>query len=382
MKKIEMEGALCRAVNQAPLLDFEALAAIPVERMAAHDWVTVQRKKKINLKPISAVAASFLVGVVVYSGWFAQFKMTDSVIALDVNQSVEIITNRQNKVLTVRPLNEMGQKVLAGKDFNQADLNESVNIIITGLIEYGYLNESDKTIMVSVKNSDVAKADQLAESVSQTIEETADAKAVSPTILNQTYDKTDTEEETLAADLGVTTGKMNVMTVINQADSSLELETLAAMSMDQLIKVSEEKDIDLSAVIKTEESDSTKVKNSTDTSSKEETLVDQNATVPVADETDEESEASPEASDNETDQAVITEESADSSQDLTEPQAEEEADRSKESVDEKVTEDDQTPPDKTSQAVDKEDSLPDESNQQLTPEDPETDASGNAESQN
>jgi hypothetical protein len=51
-------------------------------------------------------------------------------------------------------------------------------------------------------------------------------------------------------------------------------------------------------------------------------------------------------------------------------------------VDEKVTEDDQTPPDKTSQAVDKEDSLPDESNQQLTPEDPETDASGNAESQN
>jgi hypothetical protein len=366
MKKIEMEGALCRAVNQAPLLDFEALAAIPVERMAAHDWVTVQRKKKINLKPISAVAASFLVGVVVYSGWFAQFKMADSVIALDVNQSVEIITNRQNKVLTVRPLNEMGQMVLAGKDFNQADLNESINTIITGLIEYGYLNESDKTIMVSVKNSDVAKADQLADTVSQAIEETAQEKAVSPTILNQTYDKTDAEEESLAADLGVTTGKMNVMTVINQADSSLELESLAAMSMDQLIKVSEEKEIDLSGVIKTEETDTTKVKNATDTSSKEDSVVEQNPASPVLEETLEE----PAASQQESELAseAITEETADTSQDLTDPQAEQEVDRSKEAVDEEADEDDQTSPDKTTQAVDKEEPLLDESNQEVTPE--------------
>jgi hypothetical protein len=372
MKKIEMEGALSRAVNQAPLLDFDALVALPVEKMASHDWITAQKKKKINLKPISAVAASFLVGVVVYSGWFAQFKMADSVIALDVNQSVEIITNRQNKVLTVRPLNEMGQKVLAGKDFNQADLNESVNIIITGLIEYGYLNESDKTIMVSVKNSDVAKADQLAESVSQTIEETADAKAVSPTILNQTYDKTDAEEESLAADLGVTTGKMNVMTVINQADSSLELESLAAMSMDQLIKVSEEKEIDLSAVIKTEETDNTKVKNSTDGSAKQDSLVEQQPLSPVIEETPEVPASSQHESENEPTQEAITEETADTSQDLTEPQADQQVDRSKESVDEeKDAEDVQTPPDKTTQAVDKEDPLLDESNQKLTPDDQE-----------
>lgn len=372
MKKIEMEGALSRAVNQAPLLDFDALVAVPVEKMASHDWITAQKKKKINLKPISAVAASFLVGVVVYSGWFAQFKMADSVIALDVNQSVEIITNRQNKVLTVRPLNEMGQMVLAGKDFNQADLNESINTIITGLIEYGYLNESDKTIMVSVKNSDVAKADQLADTVSQAIEETAQEKAVSPTILNQTYDKTDAEEESLAADLGVTTGKMNVMTVINQADSSLELESLAAMSMDQLIKVSEEKEIDLSAVIKTEETDNTKVKNSTDGSAKQDSLVEQQPLSPVIEETPEVPASSQHESENEPTQEAITEETADTSQDLTEPQADQQVDRSKESVDEeKDAEDVQTPPDKTTQAVDKEDPLLDESNQKLTPDDQE-----------
>jgi hypothetical protein len=298
--------------------------------------------------------------------------MADSVIALDVNQSVEIITNRQNKVLTVRPLNEMGQMVLAGKDFNQADLNESINTIITGLIEYGYLNESDKTIMVSVKNSDVAKADQLADTVSQAIEETAQEKAVSPTILNQTYDKTDAEEESLAADLGVTTGKMNVMTVINQADSSLELESLAAMSMDQLIKVSEEKSIDLSTVIKTEETESTKVKNSTDGSAKQDSLVEQQPLSPVIEETPEVPASSQHESENEPTQEAITEETADTSQDLTEPQADQQVDRSKESVDEeKDAEDDQTPPDKTTQAVDKEDPLLDESNQKLTPDDQE-----------
>lgn len=369
MKKIEMEGALSRAIDQAPLLDFETLSAIPVEKMTGHDWITVQKKRShINLKPISAIAASFLVGAVVYSGWFAQFKMADSVIALDVNQSVEIITNRQNKVLSVRPLNELGEKVLAGKDFNQADLNESVNVIVTGLIEYGYLNESDKTILVSVKNSDVAKAGQLAADVSQTIEKTAEEKAVSPTILNQTYDKTDADEETLAASLNVTTGKMNVINVINQADQSLELESLAAMSMDQLIKISDEKAIDLSTVIKTEETDATKVKNSLD-SNKQVLENSGETTVPLPEAVTEE-----ELAETLPEEVVVTlpadqAETAETGLEMAEPEADqttketqdEPADKSKQSVDQESQQTTQPEQEggKTKQSLDQE-AQPDE----------------------
>ncbi|WKY46972.1 hypothetical protein Q5O24_11465 [Eubacteriaceae bacterium ES3] len=372
MKKIEMEGALSRAVNQAPLLDFKALSAMPVEKMDKHDWITMPRKKKcINLKPISAVAASFLVGVVVYSGWFAQFKMADSVIGLDVNQSVEIITNRQNKVLSVRPLNALGEKVIAGKDFKQADLNESVNTIVNGLIEYGYLNEADKTILVSVKNSDVAKADQLVASVSETIEKTADAEAISPTILNQTYDKIDTAEEELAESLNVTTGKMNVITVMNQADESLELEALAAMSMDQLIQVSDEKNIDLSSVIKTEEAD--KVKNSLE-SSKETGAVE----VEDAEEADENSDdlvvenaaTSKEDPSSDADQSLDglasdeenTEETVGGSGEIADETPKEVAgseDKNKQSLEEEEQVDLEDPPDKISQSHDKDEAAKD-----------------------
>lgn len=42
-KKLNIEASLGRSINQAPCLDFDKLAAIPVVKMTAHDSITRQQ---------------------------------------------------------------------------------------------------------------------------------------------------------------------------------------------------------------------------------------------------------------------------------------------------------------------------------------------------
>lgn len=259
-KKLNIEASLKRSISQAPGLDFEKLAAIPVIKMTEHDTITRQQapstkkngKMARSFKPFSIAFAGALVMLVCVTTWFGQFKSPESIIALDAKQSVEIVTNKQRQILTVKAYDQNVQTLLDAEDLNQSNLEASVAVIITTMIKNGYLDDGKSVVMVTVENKSSAKADDLATSLNQVIKDSATAENISATVVSQTVSP-DSQALTEAGQYNVSTGKLNVMKELVIADSSLKMDALAAMSLTDLIEVSKEKSVDLSKVIKSDE---------------------------------------------------------------------------------------------------------------------------------
>lgn len=261
-KQLNIEKSLRRGINMAPALDFEKLAAMPVIKMTEPDYITRQPKaiaKSVRFlpkyfKPVSVAFAGILVMLVCVSSWFAEFNNPESVITLDANQSVEIVTNKHMQIMTVKTFDQNVQDKLDAENLDQTNLEASVGQIITTMIKNGYIDADKNVVMVSVENQNTAKADNLAGSLSQVIKASATAENVSATVVNQTV-APDQKAETEAQQYNVSTGKLNVMKEIVVADSSLKMETLASMSLTDLLVVSKEKAVDLTSVIKVDESE-------------------------------------------------------------------------------------------------------------------------------
>lgn len=263
MKKAELEQSLCRAINDAPALNFEKLLQEPVIKMTEDDYITrmtvppARKMKPWHVRRLSAVMASIMVFFVCIGTWFVQFKTTDSTIALDADSGIVITTNKQQQILSVKAYSAQAQKALNEMNLTNEKLENSVNQIVTAMIEQGYLNENSNVIMVSVENQNTAQASSLADSVDQAIKDSTTESSVAPTVVKQSV-VNDTDSQSLADQYQVSVGKVNIMKEIAAADSSYNMESLAAMSVTELIQVSEEKNIDLSAIIKTDESDPNK----------------------------------------------------------------------------------------------------------------------------
>ncbi|MBC3899289.1 hypothetical protein GH811_06645 [Acetobacterium malicum] len=259
-KKLNIEASLTRSINQAPSLDFEKLAAIPVVKMTAHDSITRQQLANVPtqgrqryFKPLSIAMAGALVMLVCVTTWFAEFKSPESIIALDANQSVEIVTNKHKQILSVKAFDQEDQTLLDEENLDQTNLEDSVGVIITAMIKNGYLDENSSVVMVTVENQSTAKADDLAATLNQVIKDSATAENIAATVVRQTVIP-DSQAVTEAEQYSVSTGKLNVMKELVVADSSLSLESLASLSLTDLLAVSKEKAVDLTKVITVDES--------------------------------------------------------------------------------------------------------------------------------
>lgn len=259
-KKLNIEASLARSINQAPGLDFDKLASQPVVKLTGHDPITRQQppvaakqwQRQHRFRSLSVGVAGCLVILVCVTTWFMEFKSPESIIALDANQSVEIVTNKHKQILSVKAFDQDVQELLDEENLSQTNLEDSVGVIITAMIKNGYLDENSSVVMVTVENQSTAKADDLASSLNQVIKDSATAENLSATVVKQTVTP-DSQAVTEAGQYSVSTGKLNVMKELIVADSSLTMEALAAMSLTDLLAVSKEKAIDLTKVITVDE---------------------------------------------------------------------------------------------------------------------------------
>jgi len=257
MNTIDIEKSIRNGIGQAPLLDFAKLAATPVVKMTEHDYITRQqtsaKRRPRYFRQLSSAVACCAIAVVCYSGWYIQFRAPDSTVALDVNPSIEIVTNRHNQVLSVRALNDDARKIVADLNFDQADLDESVDALVSSMIDQGYLNADRNVVLVSVANKDADKADDLAVAVEHSIKDSASSQDIEPTVLRQTLTETDDETAALADQYSVSTGKIKLVQEIAASDENLTVDALASKSVTELLQISIEKSVDLNKIVQFDE---------------------------------------------------------------------------------------------------------------------------------
>ena len=254
MNNKKIEQSIAKTIDQAPSLNFEVLVNTPYNKMEEHDFITrpSEMKSKNHRRQLSLAFSFCFVILLCFSGWYMQYRVKDSIITLDVNPSIEIVTNRQDRILSVRALNEDAQNIIDGLGSRTKNLDSMVDVLVIAMIDQDYLNADRNVIMISVENKDIKKADALAASLENRIRESLLLQNVTPDILRQAFTK-DKESSALAMQNNMSVGKMRLIQRIIAADTTQSMDTLASKSMEELLQIANEYQIDLHDIIQFED---------------------------------------------------------------------------------------------------------------------------------
>ena len=193
-----------------------------------------RKKNKVLWLRRGAVAACFMLVFAAFAGYFMfggdQSKVA-ATIMLDVNPSLEIKVDEDEKVLEVLPLNEDGKKIVADLDTVSDDLIETVDTIILSMIDNGYLDEIKNAVLLSIECEDTEKTDLLSAKLSERIFEMIGYDGA---VIMQTVEYKNNEEKRIAQKYGISYGKYCFIQEILKLYPELEFEDLVKMSVSDM----------------------------------------------------------------------------------------------------------------------------------------------------
>ncbi len=202
------------------------------ETQEAQHVVAPAVKKRSPLRAWAVAAAAVL--VLALGGTYTYRNLTpDSSIALDVNPSILLTVNRQERVLSVTPQNADAEVVLDGMDLKNVDLDVAVNALIGSMLKNGYISELANSVLISVENSDPAKAAQLQEHLAQSVGELLRANNLAPSVLSQTVTE-DEAVKALAEEYGISEGKASLIYKLVELDATLTVDHLAKLQVNDI----------------------------------------------------------------------------------------------------------------------------------------------------
>ncbi len=216
-------------------------SVIPEERLDRN----MESKKKTKILGGSLVAACLALVVV-----FGALRTQDnSLIVIDVNPSVELVTNQSDKVKRVEALNQDGEIILDDMDLKNVDLNVAVNALTGSMIKHGYLSVDNANVLVSVQNKDQQKADALRSVVVSDINDALANYNVTATVYNQAISDTKQDLAAFAKQNGISYGKAVFLYNLTQKIPTVTMEELASMSIQELSQMVETQKIDIRDIV-------------------------------------------------------------------------------------------------------------------------------------
>ena len=228
----ELEQRLRTALEHAAPDHLEALLSRCELRRGNVIPMTVPARKP----RMAWLAAACLALVVVGGGAGVQYYQANavaSVISLDVNPSVELDVNRQEKVVSAVPLNADANEILDGMDLKGADLNVAVNAIMGSLLKHGYVDELANSILISVEDDDAARGAALEQKLTTEIGQVLDSAKVNGAILSQTLSG-DSALQQKADEYGISLGKATLIQSLVDSSNHLTFESLVGLSINEL----------------------------------------------------------------------------------------------------------------------------------------------------
>lgn len=263
MKRKNIEKNLSAAVSHmVPEDGFERislnLTPAPIEKERTSMKKTVNSdNKKNNLRKYTslAIAACLVIAIGIFGfSYYGNNVAVESVIDIDVNPSIELLTNKKDVVLEVNAVNEDGKKILDGMNLEKAELKVAVNAIIGSMHKNGYLDD-ENGILVTVKNNDAEKATALRNTVVSDIDASLNEYNVSAPVINQTVTDTASVEEFAKAN-NISVGKATFVLNLAKKDATLKAEELAKLSLKDIAGIVNAKNININDIVDYDADDS------------------------------------------------------------------------------------------------------------------------------
>ena len=248
----ELERKLADAFRRAAPDDLEAIlsrcgeqngSVIEMKELKSDiiDVEAVEVKPKRKLRPWLAAACAALVLLGAGGGGliYRQSYAVASVVSLDVNPSIELKVNRAERVISCTALNTEAAAVLfdmdGGADLKDTKLDVAVNAIVGALVREGYLDSVSSAILISVEDSDQARAQRLQAELVASVDGVLRTQAPNTSVLSQTL-TTDAGENYVNYDSGISVGKAALVRKVidtNGVDAAA-FDQLAALSVEEL----------------------------------------------------------------------------------------------------------------------------------------------------
>ena len=242
----EIHQRIKKAAHHAVPDQLDAILSACEEQKGTVIAMTNQKKHRW-LAPLSAVAALAIVAGSIFGvSRFQQASATDSVVTLDINPSISLSIDAKETVLEAIPLNDDAKEVMGGMELEGTNLETAVNALIGACLQKGYLDELENAILVSVENSDAAKATQLQSELTATISGAFQSGA----ILTQNVTVSD-ELAQLAQQYNISAGKASLIQEVIAQDSTLTFDSLAPLSMSEISLIASSRNLTTTGVSQT-----------------------------------------------------------------------------------------------------------------------------------
>lgn len=211
-----------------------------------------------GLKTVMQLAAACVALVLLVGGifYYRGNLMVDSLVDLDVNPGIELLTNQKNRVLEAYATNGDGDKVLSGMDLQNVDLQVALNAIVGSMVQQGYMTKDTKGVLVTVQNKDQKKADNLRKLVVKEMEIALSTEDMNAAVFHQVISTQNNNASAFARKNNISLGKaVFVLNLANKA-RSLDAKELAKMKISEIAKLVADKNIDIRDIIEYDSDDS------------------------------------------------------------------------------------------------------------------------------
>ena len=198
--------------------------------------IVMTEKRKIHWGIKLAAMAAVLVLIIAIGFGVGSYRIEHTVtstISLDVNPSIELRVNGQERVLEVLALNEDARVVLGEMDLAGSQLDVAVNAVIGAMVRKGYITELSNSILISVDSKSDTDAKALQEKLTLEISELLHTQNFDGAVLSQTVEQ-ESELREKAKQYGITVGKAQLVDKITKMDLRYSFADLATLSVHQL----------------------------------------------------------------------------------------------------------------------------------------------------
>lgn len=216
------------------------------------------KRTSLGLKTVMQLAAACVALVLLVGGifYYRGNLMVDSLVDLDVNPGIELLTNQKNRVLEAYATNGDGDKVLSGMDLHNVDLQVALNAIVGSMVQQGYMTKDTKGVLVTVQNKDQKKADTLRKLVVKEMEIALSTEDMNAAVFHQVISTQNNNASAFARKNNISLGKaVFVLNLANKA-RSLDAKELAKMKISEIAKLVADKNIDIRDIIEYDSDDS------------------------------------------------------------------------------------------------------------------------------
>lgn len=233
MKNHEVEEKIKQAYSQIKSPDI--IDSILTDCEMQKGSVMMKNRNRTPLYKGLAFAAMIVVAVVGAVGfnYYNDNYRPSSTVAFDVNPSIELSLNQNNRILEVIPLNDDAKVVVGDMDLKGSDLDVATNALVGSMIRNGYLSDLANSILISVENDDPQKANELQKQLSDEINQLIQTNNFNGAVLSQSVQDNEALRK-LANEYGITVGKAQLINQILTMNPLYTFDKLSGLTINEL----------------------------------------------------------------------------------------------------------------------------------------------------